>query len=41
VENGNILLNGQIFHVKGANWFGFETSLKIAHGLWGATTMDK
>lgn len=24
-ENGNVLLNGKVFHIKGANWFGFET----------------
>lgn len=24
-EKGNVLLNGQVFHVKGANWFGLET----------------
>lgn len=24
-ENGNVLLNGQIFHIKGVNWFGLET----------------
>lgn len=25
-EDGNVLLNGQVFHIKGANWFGLETA---------------
>jgi endoglucanase len=24
-EDGNVLLNGKVFHLKGANWFGLET----------------
>ncbi|MBF0443680.1 MAG: hypothetical protein HQK54_17365, partial [Oligoflexales bacterium] len=24
-ENGDVLLNGKVFHIKGANWFGLET----------------
>ncbi|KAG5178728.1 putative endogluconase [Tribonema minus] len=41
VSNGDILLNGQPFRVRGANWFGFETTASVVHGLWGLTTMDK
>jgi len=41
VFQGNILLNGVPFRLKGANWFGFNTSLNILHGLWGDVTMDE
>jgi hypothetical protein len=40
-ERGQILVNGRPFHLKGANWFGFETETFYPHGLWGATTMDR
>ena len=34
--NGNQLLNtaGNEVRLTGVNWFGFETALKIPHGLW-------
>mmetsp|Transcript_14238 Transcript_14238/g.21062 ORF Transcript_14238/g.21062 Transcript_14238/m.21062 type:complete len:437 (-) Transcript_14238:72-1382(-) len=40
-ENGNIMLNGAPFRLKGANWFGFETPMSVLHGLWiGGTTIN-
>ncbi|KAH7684643.1 cellulase 2 [Aphelenchoides avenae] len=40
-SNGNILLNGQPFVLKGINWFGFETETFSPHGLWGGATTLK
>eukprot|EP00611_Tribonema_gayanum_P025739 TRINITY_DN5951_c0_g2_i3.p1 TRINITY_DN5951_c0_g2~~TRINITY_DN5951_c0_g2_i3.p1 ORF type:complete len:198 (-),score=31.61 TRINITY_DN5951_c0_g2_i3:1575-2168(-) len=40
-ESGRVKLNGEQFHIKGANWFGFETESHVLHGLWGATTMER
>jgi len=31
--NGGLTLNGETFHLKGANWFGFETTRRIPFGL--------
>jgi endoglucanase len=34
-ENGRINLNGKPVNLKGASWFGFQTSARAPHGLWG------
>ena len=39
-SNGVITLNGQRFHLKGLNWFGFETDLCNLHGLWSVSLSD-
>jgi hypothetical protein len=31
--DGEIRFNGHPFHVKGINWFGFETDTRVLHGL--------
>ena len=36
-EDGVIKLHGQRFHLKGLNWFGFETDLCNLHGLWSVS----
>lgn len=36
-EGGEILVNGQPFHLKGTSWFGFETPNEVPHGLWSVT----
>lgn len=33
-ERGGLWVNGSPFKLKGASWFGFETSNNIVHGLW-------
>jgi len=33
-ENGQLNVNGIPFILKGASWFGFETSNNVFHGLW-------
>ncbi len=33
-EEGAITLHGTRFHLKGVNWFGFETDICNLHGLW-------
>jgi endoglucanase len=33
-SSGKLWANGQRFHLKGASWFGFETSARVPHGLW-------
>ena len=33
-KNGKLFLNEERFHLKGLNWFGFETSDYVVHGLW-------
>uniref|UniRef100_A0A914XPK6 Glycoside hydrolase family 5 domain-containing protein n=1 Tax=Plectus sambesii TaxID=2011161 RepID=A0A914XPK6_9BILA len=41
IGNGNMLLNGQPFVLKGVNFFGFETDTFAPHGLWGgASSLD-
>jgi endoglucanase len=36
-ERGSLWLNGQAIKLKGASWFGFETSANVVHGLWQQT----
>lgn len=36
-EDGVLKLHGQRFHLKGINWFGFETDLCNLHGLWSVS----
>eukprot|EP00727_Mastigamoeba_balamuthi_P014627 m51a1_g9790 putative cellulase (472) ;mRNA; r:1749423-1751101 len=33
-ENGRININGAEFKLKAINWFGFETTNNVFHGLW-------
>lgn len=33
-ENGVLKINQQRLKIKGASWFGFETSSHIPHGIW-------
>lgn len=34
-SNAHIIFNNTVpFHVRGLNWFGYETDCKIVHGLW-------
>lgn len=33
-EKGALWVNGNSFKLKGASWFGFETSNNVVHGLW-------
>lgn len=33
-ENGQLNVNGIPFILKGASWFGFETTNNVFHGLW-------
>ncbi|GAI24992.1 unnamed protein product, partial [marine sediment metagenome] len=33
-EQGALWVNGNSFKLKGASWFGFETSNSVVHGLW-------
>lgn len=35
--NHAVMLNGSPFAIKGVNWFGFETSINILHGLWAVS----
>jgi hypothetical protein len=40
-EQGQIKLNGKPFHLKGTNWFGFESEIGAVHGLTPLeTTME-
>jgi endoglucanase len=34
-EEGMLMVNGKQVHLKGASWFGFETTRRSPHGLWG------
>lgn len=34
VAGGQILHAGKAVQLRGVNWFGFETELHVAHGLW-------
>jgi endoglucanase len=40
-EEGELRVNGHPFHLKGINWFGFETPSFYPHGLWGATSLNR
>ncbi len=33
-QDGVLKMNGKRFYLKGASWFGFETSAGTVHGLW-------
>jgi len=33
-KNRRLNVNGSPFNLKGASWFGFETSNNVVHGLW-------
>jgi hypothetical protein len=33
-EGGQLTVNGRRFHLKGVNYFGFETDTRYPHGLW-------
>ncbi len=39
-EQGHLYVNGIQFKLKGVNWFGFETSLNVVHGLWAQRYTD-
>jgi endoglucanase len=34
-EEGVLMVNGKQVHLKGVSWFGFETTRRSPHGLWG------
>ena len=36
-KDGQLLLNGARFSLKGANFFGFETPTYVLHGLWSVS----
>ena len=36
-EDGVLKVNGKQARLKGASWFGFETTRRSPHGLWGNT----
>lgn len=40
VDNGQIENNGEVIHLFGVNWFGFETSDYVVHGLWEVDYQD-
>ena len=33
-EEGVLKMNDKRFYLKGTSWFGFETGVSVAHGLW-------
>jgi len=39
-EGGQLRVNGAPFILKGASWFGFETSNNVFHGLWARDYKD-
>jgi len=39
-EHGELNVNGVAFVLKGASWFGFETSNNVFHGLWARDYHD-
>jgi len=39
-ENGQLNVNGIPFVLKGASWFGYETSNNVFHGLWARDYRD-
>jgi len=39
-EGGSLQVNGNPFTLKGASWFGFETSNNVFHGLWARDYKD-
>ena len=39
-ENGTVYHKGKAVKLSGINWFGFETSELVVHGLWTGRTMD-
>jgi len=39
-ENGTVYHNGKPVKLNGVNWFGFETSDQVVHGLWTGRTME-
>ena len=39
-SDGTLWMNGAPLVIKGANWFGFEESNSIVHGLWTSMTIN-
>ncbi len=39
-NDGNMYDDGQPIMIKGINWFGFETSNHVVHGLWSRNWQD-
>lgn len=39
-ENGRLNVNGAPFVLKGASWFGYETTNNVFHGLWARDYHD-
>lgn len=40
-SGASLYANGSVFHLKGLNYFGMETDIRVPHGLWGSTSLDK
>jgi len=40
VDSGNVYHNNQLVGLKGLNWFGFETSTLVVHGLWTGRSVE-
>ncbi len=40
VKDGEIVYADEVIHLKGINWFGFETSEHVVHGLWSQNYRD-
>lgn len=39
-ENGRLTYNSQIIHLKGVNYFGFESDIHTVHGLWAQSLLQ-
>jgi endoglucanase len=40
IQNGEIVRENEVIHLKGINWFGFETPEHVVHGLWTQNYRD-
>jgi len=34
ISKGGIMYNNASYHVRGINWFGFDSDCRVVHGLW-------
>jgi len=39
-KKGQLYVNNDILYLKGASWFGYETSINVFHGLWNVDYRD-